>query len=195
MTPISTPTRLNLACGEVKKQGFINIDKNSGVQPNLLLDITIEKLPFEDGTIEEVWFSHGFEHIERHFWDFIMMEILRVLPINGKLVLAYPEFTVCVNNYLNDKGNKREYWLQTIFGRRMWSGDEHVTAVNSSELQTILESCGFYRVRHAPDPNCDYNSYMVCFKDPQPQCREQVMVEELGLGTFGSIQTVAETRK
>src|ERR1039458_7993224 len=46
----------------------------------------------EYATVDEVWLMHGPEHIERHYWDFIFMEVKRVLKPNGKFCLGYPEW-------------------------------------------------------------------------------------------------------
>lgn len=185
---------LNLCAGGEKREGHVNIDKNPKTNPDLLLDITKELLPYEDSTIEEVRFMHGPEHIERNCWDFVFMEILRVLVPTGRLVLGYPEFAVCAMEYIKSHQNndtKHEYFLQTLYGRRYWTGDEHVTAVNSPELQRILESCGYFRVKFAPESTEDfYNSLMVAFKDPQPQCREILIGESMGLKNGESIQDI-----
>ena len=187
--------KLDLCTGGNCREGFISIDKNPIVRPDVLLDIAKEKLPYEDASIDEVWFMHGPEHIERHFWDFIFMEVKRVLIPNGKLCLGYPEFKVCAQNYIRsfeaNETSQRDYWLQTLYGRRHWIGDEHVTAVNSQELQYILESCGYYRIRFQAEPGEEYNSLIVAVKDPSPQYREKVVCEEMGLpGIPVSIQEV-----
>jgi len=188
--------KLDLCSGPAKKEGFTTVDKNPITKPDLLLDITKQPFPFEDSSVEEIWFMHGPEHIERHYWDFIFMEIKRVLIPNGRLVVGYPEWRICAENYIktfesNDL-SKRDYWLQTLYGRRYWEGDEHVTAVNSVELQLILESCGYYRIKYAPESTIDpYNSIMLAVKDPAPSYRERVICEEMGLpGTPVSIQEV-----
>lgn len=182
--------------GVIYGKDFIHIDKNPKAKPDILLDITIEKLPYEDGSVEEVWLMHGPEHIERIFWDFVFMEVKRVLVPNGVFVLGYPEFKICALNYItsmdnNDPSDKKDYWLKTIYGRRMWTGDEHVTACNSPEIQLILESCGYYKVRFAPESSTDpYNSIMRAVKDPAPTYREKVICDEFGLGKVGSIQEI-----
>jgi predicted SAM-dependent methyltransferase len=182
--------------GVVYKEGFIHIDKNPKANPDVLLDITKDKLPYDDASVEEVWLMHGPEHIERIFWDFVFMEVKRVLIPNGVFVLGYPEFKTCALNYIkamdnNDPNDKKEYWLQTMYGRRQWTGDEHVTACNSPEIQLILESCGYYKVRWIPESNVDnYNSLMRAVKDPNPAYREKVICDEFGLGKAQSIQEI-----
>ena len=192
--------KLDLCTGGVFREGFISIDIEKNTNPDVVLDITKEALPYEDGTVEEVSFMHGPEHIERHYWDHIFMEVKRVLIPNGRLSLGYPEWITCAKNYIrsfevNDT-SKRDYWLQTLYGRRHWKGDEHVTAVNSQELQQILESCGYYRVRFMAETEYNYNALMVAFKDPSPNYREKVMCDELGLqGIPMGIQEVVSGKK
>lgn len=187
--------KLNLCCGEVKLKDFVNIDINPKQKPDLVLDVTKEILPYENETVDEVWIMHGPEHLERNVWDFVFMEALRVLKINGRLVLGYPEWSICAEKYikaLKENDSMHEYWLQTMYGRRYWTGDEHVTAVNSVEVQRILESCGFYRVNYAPESTQDYyNTLMSAYKDPAPQYREKIMCDELALGEGKSIQDIA----
>lgn len=182
--------------GDRPEGGYICIDRNPLTKPDLVLDITKDKLPYEDESVEEVRFMHGPEHIERHYWDFVFMEIRRVLIPGGRLVVGYPEWTICATNYMKaievDDKAKKDYWLQSLYGRRWWTGDEHVTAVNAPELQWILESCGYYRVNFAPESSQDpYNTLMLAFKDPSPNYREKVMCDEIGLpGVPVSIQEV-----
>lgn len=189
--------KLDLCTGGCAPEGFITIDKNPRTKPDLVLDIAHQRLPYEDNSIEEVRFMHGPEHIERIFWDFVFMEIKRVLIPNGVLVIGYPEFKICALNYIkamenNDANDKKEYWLSTIYGRRYWTGDEHVTACNSQELQLILESCGYYKIRFAPESDVDYyNSLLRAVKDPEPNYREKVICDEYGLGKAQSIQEIA----
>jgi predicted SAM-dependent methyltransferase len=184
--------KLNLCAGGVLIKDTVSIDINPKTKPDVLLDVRKEKLPYEDGSIEEIHLMHGPEHIERHFWDFMFMEIKRVLIPNGRFIMGYPEFRICADKYLRaleTNDGQKDYFLQTIYGRRQWEGDEHVTACNSFELQAILESCGFYRVKYAPeDKDTSYNSLMVAFKDPAHNYREQVVCNELGLGEAKSIQ-------
>lgn len=191
---LSTPIKLDLCTGGNFREGFISVDMNPKTKPDIVCNIAKERLPFDDNSVDEIWFMHGPEHIERHFWDFIFMECKRVLKSNCKLCVGYPEWVVCASNYikaLGENDSKKDYWLQTMYGRRYWAGDEHVTAVNSSELQLILESCGYYKVRYCPEEEFTYNSLMVAVKDPSPNYREKVMCAELGLpGTPQSIQEV-----
>jgi predicted SAM-dependent methyltransferase len=175
--------KLNIGSGENKVEGFVNIDMEEGCRPDLLLDIRKERFPYSDNSVEEAWMTHALEHIERRYWDQLFMEVKRVLIINGKFVLAYPEFSKCATNFLNNKNNNRTFWAATLFGLQRWPGDYHVTPMDSSELATILESYGFYRIQWVPESGEEFNSVMVAFSDPTPMSRELLLAKELGLNT------------
>ena len=50
--------KINLGCGNEKWKGFINIDCDPNMKPDLVLDIRHEKFPYEKETIEEIWMCH-----------------------------------------------------------------------------------------------------------------------------------------
>jgi hypothetical protein len=57
-------TRIELGCGSHKRAGFFGIDIQPSPQTDLVLDIERERLPFADGSIEYVYSSHTFEHLD-----------------------------------------------------------------------------------------------------------------------------------
>ena len=183
--------KLNLCCGDVISRSYINIDMEPSVKPDLVLDIRKEKLPYENKSIEEVRIFHGIEHIERKYWDFVFMEASRVLLDNGLLVLGYPEFSICVDNFFKNKDNIQNFWMECLYGRQQYPGDYHVTLVHSPELRMILESYGFYRIQtDIESPQDYYYSVTVAKKDPAPQCREVVLGDQVGLKDSVSIESV-----
>jgi ubiquinone/menaquinone biosynthesis C-methylase UbiE len=79
-------TKLHIGCGTKRLAGFINIDESKNVKPDIVASIT--KLPFKDGSVDEIYSAHTLEHIQ----DFrkAMREMHRVLKKGGKLVLVLP---------------------------------------------------------------------------------------------------------
>jgi hypothetical protein len=76
--PIINPmiTRIDLGCGEKKREGFWGVDFCPGPAVDLVLNIESERLPFEDNSIEHVFSSHTFEHLS--YLPFPLQEIFRV---------------------------------------------------------------------------------------------------------------------
>jgi ubiquinone/menaquinone biosynthesis C-methylase UbiE len=82
--------KLNIGCGNVKKEGFINIDISKTVEPDMV--VNVEKgLPFKDNTFDYIYSSNVLEEIRPQSWDFVLREINRVAK-NGcvlELSLAF----------------------------------------------------------------------------------------------------------
>ena len=66
MTSDLTPSdiKLDLGCGNNKKKGYIGIDLQNFPDVDYILDVTTERLPFEDNAVSEVYIAHLFEHFD-----------------------------------------------------------------------------------------------------------------------------------
>ncbi|MDA0893212.1 MAG: methyltransferase domain-containing protein [Proteobacteria bacterium] len=87
----SDEIRIDLGCGRRKKPGFIGIDKYSIVEPDIVCDVEIERLPFDDSSVDEIFSSHVFEHIRDI--QAVMNECHRVLAPAGRLTIQVPYWT------------------------------------------------------------------------------------------------------
>ena len=54
--------KLNLGCGYNKKDGWINIDNDETVNPDIVRDLT-RGLPFDDNSFDTVICTHTIEHV------------------------------------------------------------------------------------------------------------------------------------
>lgn len=57
-------TNIELGCGANKREGFYGIDIAPGPEVDFVMDIEREKLPFPNDSVERVYSSHTFEHLE-----------------------------------------------------------------------------------------------------------------------------------
>ncbi len=83
--------KLNLGCGEDKKEGFVNLDWNKLVEPDAVHDLNKVPYPFPDNEFALVNASHILEHLEKPF--VIMKELHRLLKSGGKLIVKVPHFS------------------------------------------------------------------------------------------------------
>ena len=81
--------KLNLGCGYVKKEGFINIDSNVNCNPDMIRDLT-KGLPYSNDSVDFIISEHTFEHFNGEDLIFIFNECHRVLKPHGKLEFAVP---------------------------------------------------------------------------------------------------------
>lgn len=83
--------KLNLGCGEAKKEGYVNLDRQASVKPDVIHNLNISPYPFEDNTFDIVEANHILEHLDKVFSA--MAEIHRILKPGGKLLIKVPHFS------------------------------------------------------------------------------------------------------
>lgn len=82
--------KINLGCGNDIKKGWINIDsvKLNGV--DYVVNLSSDKLPFDDESIDEVLCQDVMEHVD---YIFLMREIHRILKPQAKVYIRVPHFS------------------------------------------------------------------------------------------------------
>lgn len=83
--------KLNLGCAGYKKDGYINVDWNPQVQPDIVHDLNKFPYPFEDNSFDLIEADHVLEHLDRVFN--VMKEVHRILKSGGKLKIKVPHFS------------------------------------------------------------------------------------------------------
>lgn len=81
--------KLNLGCGIYPEKGYINIDKDDSVKPDIVRDLT-RGLPFSSNIIDEVRAYHFLEHLDPNDFVFIIEEVWRVLKPYGIFDIIVP---------------------------------------------------------------------------------------------------------
>lgn len=81
--------KVNIGCATYHAPGFINIDINPLVKPDMVRDVT-RGLPFDDSSVGEVLTSHFLEHIDSRDLLFLVGEIYRVLAGGGVWSIVVP---------------------------------------------------------------------------------------------------------
>lgn len=83
--------KINLGSGLTRYEGFVNVDDNTLVEPDYLvnLDDVNVRLPFEDNSVDEVKAHHILEHIGAGFIP-LMKELYRVCSHGAILDIEAP---------------------------------------------------------------------------------------------------------
>lgn len=82
-------TKLNIGCGKDIREGYLNCDYIKAPGVDLVFDISKEKIPLPDNSVDEILCSHVLEHI--HDWHLNpMSEMHRVLKEGGILEIRVP---------------------------------------------------------------------------------------------------------
>lgn len=88
--PSAQPLRLNLGCGNKRREGFVGVDRFPCDAADIVADIS-QKLPFPDGSVAEIWADNVIEHIMD--LPALMGEIHRVCKDGAQVTLITPHFT------------------------------------------------------------------------------------------------------
>ena len=139
---------LNVGCGGRKFDNAVNIDMTymkGEVEPDVLCNVLA--LPFKKETFKWVCASHIIEHLSKNQHYHALKEWRRVLVPDGKIMISFPEFDVCLQNYLDNYQGNREYWNHTIYGANRWEGDRHLSGVTQTYLTDLLFNVGFTNLR------------------------------------------------
>ena len=79
--------KVNLGCGPKRTQynGYINCDKDSKLQPDMVIDVRESKiLPWDDNQADEIRCENLFDSLEHEVSTRLIREIYRVLRPGGE---------------------------------------------------------------------------------------------------------------
>jgi hypothetical protein len=88
--PEGQPLRLDLGCGDNKRDGFLGVDLVITASTNFVHDLTIHPWPCEDATVDEVHCSHFFEHLDGRQRLRFMESLFRVMKVGAKATMITP---------------------------------------------------------------------------------------------------------
>ena len=80
--------KLNLGCGEKKREGYVNVDMYGS--PDIQVDLSQFPWPFESDSADEVFSEHFLEHVIDY--DETIQEMHRILKPKGILHFKVPHF-------------------------------------------------------------------------------------------------------
>lgn len=81
--------QINLGCGIYPEAGFVNVDVDPSVHPDIVRDVT-RGLPFGDASVALVRAHHFLEHLDPDDFLFVISECWRVLVPGGLLDVLVP---------------------------------------------------------------------------------------------------------
>lgn len=84
-------TKLNLGCGIKKKAGFVNVDSHTYCEPDLLLDLAKNGWPWQDSSVDEVFFECSLEFMGESKEELfhIIKELYRVCSNDAKINITF----------------------------------------------------------------------------------------------------------
>lgn len=103
--------KINLGSGSKRYPDFINIDSDAGSEPDYVINIEKDKLPFENDSVDEVLAHHILEHLGDGFFH-CLKELYRVCK-HGTIIdirVPHPRH----DTFLIDPTHKRPIYPHTL---------------------------------------------------------------------------------
>ena len=115
MQPCSV--QIDLGCGNAKKEGYIGLDYVEMEQVDHVLDLTQDRYPFEDRSVDAVFSAHFLEHIEEP--NHVFSEIGRIAKDGARIEFWTPyAFTNEAFLYGHLHFLTEEMWMHFCFSHR-----------------------------------------------------------------------------
>lgn len=138
------PRKLNVGCGHVLKDGYINVDGRQLPGVDVVCDVL--DMPAELSGVDEIYAAHLVEH----FSDLILRS--RILPDwfdrlkpGGRLVLVAPNADAMMKRFCVGEISFAQV-KEVLFGGQEYEGDFHYTMLSPATMAVMLESVGFKNV-------------------------------------------------
>jgi SAM-dependent methyltransferase len=84
--------KLDIGCGSKKKDGFIGIDRLKFDGVDVICEVGVAPLPYEENSVAEVYSSHFVEHLSAPERIQFLNELYRVMKPGAKATIVVPHF-------------------------------------------------------------------------------------------------------
>lgn len=159
---------LNLGCGDVYKDNFVNIDfftnKNTGYGMDLRFPFKIES-----NSVDGIFTEHTFEHLSHQEVDNALSECYRILKVEGVIRIIVPDLSILLKRYCSNDdvwfqkwhdlvlNDPSRYYMKKHFTKMFAinftaSYYSHKSCWDFESLEKILSDHGFFNIK-----KCDFN--------------------------------------
>lgn len=123
--------------------GFVNVDICDGA--DVRCDLDRDRLPFEDGSVDEVYSSHCLEHLSNPYH--LLHEVARVCREGARVEVRVPhwlsQMALCAGHHCTVSPLQVQHWTQD-FVADWWAGSPRRLKLVSTEY---VPSASFGRLR------------------------------------------------
>lgn len=137
--------RLNVGCGEFKAPGWVNMDTNQALDPDI--PGSLLRLPREVQGVTAVYLGHVLEHIPYHYLIPALSALwLRCLD-GAEVAVVGPDVLRAWELVISGLMTEEDAIGATLGGRR-WEGDAHRWPCEPRTLRRVLGQSGLRVTQH-----------------------------------------------
>lgn len=141
--------KINFGCGPEHKEGYLNVDADNKLKPNIVCDVTDReriKEVFHLGKAKEVYHSHLLEHLEPFQAKKFLEDCYNLLMPGGELVMEIPLIDLAAKSFVEGRMNE-EFMAQIFYGDRTSKFQTHKWGYTINTANKLLEDAGFKEIR------------------------------------------------
>ena len=133
--------KVNVGAGEKPLDGYVNTDARD--LPGIDVAADVRRLPFEDGSLDELCSQHLVEHFRFHELRTVVLPYWRrLLAPTGRLRIVCPDLSALVASAAGDDLSMEQLAV-AIFGLQDYTGDDHLAMYTPESLTEMLLDVGF----------------------------------------------------
>jgi predicted SAM-dependent methyltransferase len=137
--------KLNLGCGNVIVDGYINIDIRPTTPQTIVMDVC--DLKYDDEVIDEIYACDILEHISHRETVNVLKHWYNKLVFGGKLFIQSPCLTSMIDFYNKSNSIKNiEMVIARIFGGQDYPENTHKTILHPELIKHYLTSIGYKNI-------------------------------------------------
>jgi hypothetical protein len=140
----SRPLRLNLGCGHIALDGFVNVDGRA--LPGVDVVAEVGSLPVVPGEVAEIRSSHLLEHFPAPKLAKLLRYWTGLLEPGGRFVAVVPDAESMIHGFAGGEFPWEDL-REVTFGGQEYSGDFHFTMFSQADLTAALTSAGLVDVK------------------------------------------------
>jgi GT2 family glycosyltransferase len=133
--------RLNLGCGIYAIPGMVNIDQRPSVNPDLVADAL--DLPYEPGTVDEIYCGHLLEHLTWDEGQKALRHWHSILKTGGTIMITVPDFDVLAKQYLDNPTAKNMRVMNDLYIYSYVQESLHRYCYGPALLKAAMTEAGF----------------------------------------------------
>jgi predicted SAM-dependent methyltransferase len=138
------PLRLHIGSGEVRLEGWLNVDLQPLPGVDIVADVT-EGLRFSD--VEAIYAEHFLEHLPLDDAVDFLLECHRALKEGGWIRLSTPNLDWVWATHYRLSQDPKEKFVSALVLNRAFYGWCHQFLWNKEFLEEVLLACGYREIR------------------------------------------------
>jgi hypothetical protein len=132
--------RLNIGAGHIALEGYVNVDMRE--LPGIDVIATVDDLPFEPGTVDEIFSSHTLEHFPQ---EVLRRQLLpywvSLLKPRGTLGVVAPDVEAMTEGFVRGDTSFEDF-REVLYGAQEYEGDTHFTGFTPDSCCALLLEAG-----------------------------------------------------